>query len=109
MVGVTLLDRDSDSGRVTDGNTGLVEHGSVRAHEGSVEGGGSGTDSPATRLDPQAEAYERQAHLEGQARTHGRDEPAAAPSQDGNDAERDERQASSGLSGTRVASDSASP
>src|SRR5262245_31275039 len=29
-------------------------------------------DTPATRLDPQAEQLERQAHLDGQANTHGR-------------------------------------
>jgi len=36
-------------------------------------GGDDKVDIPATRLDPQAEQYERQAHLEGQAKTHGGD------------------------------------
>ena len=36
-------------------------------------GGDDKVDIPATRLDPTAEQYEWQAHLEGQAKTHGRD------------------------------------
>jgi hypothetical protein len=36
-------------------------------------GGDDKVDIPATRLDPQAEQYEWDAHLEGQAKTHGRD------------------------------------
>jgi hypothetical protein len=36
-------------------------------------GGDDKVDIPATRLDPQAEQYERQAHLEGQAKTYGHD------------------------------------
>jgi hypothetical protein len=36
-------------------------------------GGDDKVDIPATRLDPQAEQYERDAHLEGQAKTHGGD------------------------------------
>jgi hypothetical protein len=37
-------------------------------------GGDDKVDIPATRLDPQAEQYERDAHLEGQAKTHGGDD-----------------------------------
>jgi len=36
-------------------------------------GGDDNVDIPATRLDPRAEQYERDAHLEGQAKTHGGD------------------------------------
>jgi hypothetical protein len=36
-------------------------------------GGDDKVDAPTTRLDPTAEQYEWQAHLDGQARTHGRD------------------------------------
>jgi hypothetical protein len=36
-------------------------------------GGDDKVDSPATRLDPRAEQYEWQAHLEGQAKTHDHD------------------------------------
>src|SRR5215207_6831055 len=34
-------------------------------------GGDDDSDVPTTRLDPQAEQQERQAHLDGQANTHG--------------------------------------
>lgn len=34
-------------------------------------GGDDNVDIPATGLDPRAEQYEREAHLEGQAKTHG--------------------------------------
>jgi hypothetical protein len=47
-------------------------------------GGDDNLDIPATRLDPRAEQYERDAHLEGQARTYGRDNAAPAPSETGN-------------------------
>ena len=36
-------------------------------------GGDDDADIPATRFAPQAEQYERDAHLEGQAKTHGGD------------------------------------
>lgn len=36
-------------------------------------GGDDNLDIPATRLDARAEQYERDAHLEGQAKTHGDD------------------------------------
>jgi hypothetical protein len=36
-------------------------------------GGDDKVDIPATRFDPQAEQYEWDAHLEGQAKTHGGD------------------------------------
>jgi hypothetical protein len=40
-------------------------------------GGDDNVDIPATRVDPRAEQLEREAHLEGQARTHGgRDDSA---------------------------------
>jgi hypothetical protein len=41
-------------------------------------------DIPTAPIDPQAEVYERQAHLDGQARTYGRDRAATAPSPTGN-------------------------
>jgi hypothetical protein len=61
--------------------------------------GGDDTDIPATRLTPQAEQYERQAHLDGQAKTYGRDSGATNPSETANraarkaEAEQYERQA----------------
>jgi hypothetical protein len=36
-----------------------------------VIGGDDNVDIPTTRLDPRAEQLEREAHLEGQAKTHG--------------------------------------
>jgi hypothetical protein len=56
-------------------------------------------DIPTTRVDPQAEQYERQAHLDGQATTYGRGSGAATPSEAGDqsarhaEAEQYERQA----------------
>lgn len=47
-------------------------------------GGDDNLDIPATRLDPRAEQLERDAHLEGQARTYGRDSAARAQSEAGN-------------------------
>lgn len=41
---------------------------------------------PATRFDPQAEQLEREAHLEGQARTYGSDGASVRPSEPGNGA-----------------------
>jgi hypothetical protein len=43
--------------------------------------GGHDADIPATRLTPQAEQYERQARLDGQAKTYGRDSGATNPSE----------------------------
>lgn len=43
--------------------------------------GDDGVDVEIRRLAPQAEAYERQAHLEGQAATYGRDSGSADPSE----------------------------
>jgi hypothetical protein len=47
-------------------------------------GGDDNLDIPATRLDSRAEQLERDAHLEGQARTYGRDNAASAQSEAGN-------------------------
>jgi len=62
-----------------------------------LSGGDDDGDIPATRVDPQAEVAERQAHLDGQATTYGRDSAVTAPSQAANlavqQAERIERQA----------------
>ncbi|MET0739667.1 MAG: hypothetical protein ABW035_15430 [Acidimicrobiales bacterium] len=52
--------------------------------------GGDDRDIPAQGFYPEAEAYEREAHLEGQARTHGGDpstSPAASPDGDSSDGE----------------------
>ena len=65
----------------------------------TLTGGGDDSDIPTPRLDPRAEQYERQAHLDGQARTYDRDTGAVAPSEAGNqsarrgEAEHYERQA----------------
>ena len=65
----------------------------------TLTGGDDGRDIPTPRLDPQAEQYERQAHLDGQARTYGHDNGAITPSQAGDrssrnaQAEQYERQA----------------
>jgi hypothetical protein len=42
----------------------------------TVRGGNDADNTPPTRLDPRAEPYEREAHLEGQAKTYGRDHGA---------------------------------
>jgi hypothetical protein len=44
------------------------------------------SEMPATRFNPQAEQLEREAHLEGQARTYGPDGGSAPPSEPGNGA-----------------------
>ena len=52
--------------------------------------GGDDRDIPAQGFYPEAEAYEREAHLEGQARTHGggpSTSPAASPDGDSSDGE----------------------
>ena len=52
----------------------------------TLTGGDDDSDMPATRFDPQAEQLEREAHLEGQARTYGQDGGSAPPSEPGNGA-----------------------
>jgi hypothetical protein len=47
-----------------------------------------GVDIRPRRFAAQAEEYERQAHLEGQAKTHGRDSASTNPSETGNRAAR---------------------
>ncbi|HKE75535.1 MAG TPA: hypothetical protein VKB57_18070 [Acidimicrobiales bacterium] len=42
--------------------------------------GGHGDDTPATRFDPKAEVYEREAHTKGQATTYGRAAARTTPS-----------------------------
>jgi hypothetical protein len=42
--------------------------------------GGDDGDTPATRFDPKAEVYEREAHTKGQATTYGRAGASTAPS-----------------------------
>lgn len=42
--------------------------------------GGDDGNTPATRFDPKAEAYEREAHTKGQATTYGRAAARTAPS-----------------------------
>jgi hypothetical protein len=61
--------------------------------------GGDDRDFPTPGFDPRAEQYERQAHLDGLAKTYGQDRGAVTPSQAGNQsawnpqAEQHERQA----------------
>lgn len=52
----------------------------------TLTGGDDDSDMPATRFDPQAEQLEREAHIEGQARTYGPDGGSAPPSESGNGA-----------------------
>ena len=65
----------------------------------TLTGGNDDRDFPTPRFDPRAEPYERQAHLDGLARTYGRDDGVVTPSQTGNQsawnpqAEQYERQA----------------
>jgi hypothetical protein len=65
----------------------------------TLTGGNDDRDFPTPRFDPQAEQYERQAHLDGLAHTYEQDHGAVTPSETGNQsawnpqAERHERQA----------------
>jgi hypothetical protein len=54
----------------------------------TLTGGDDDRDIPTPRLDPRAEQYERQAHLDGQARTYGQDRGASTPSEAGNQSAR---------------------
>jgi hypothetical protein len=54
----------------------------------TLTGGNDDRDFPTPRFDPQAEQYERQAHLDGQARTYGQDRGASTPSEAGNQSAR---------------------
>jgi hypothetical protein len=49
-------------------------------------GGSDNADSPAMRLDPQAEQSEREGHLDGQAKTYGGDRGSTNPIEAGNPA-----------------------
>jgi hypothetical protein len=65
----------------------------------TLTGGNDDRDFPTPQFDPRAEQYERQAHLDGLARTYGRDNGAVTPSGAGSQstwnpqADRYERQA----------------
>jgi Transposase len=64
---------DTVDPRATGANAGFTEHGSIRSIEGSVEDtiDARATDPDAGRA-AQAKQAEREAHVEGQASTHGR-------------------------------------
>jgi hypothetical protein len=84
LVVLTVSGHDDDTAPLTGVHSGLVEHGSIRAIEGSVE---DTADVPAHSVDPAlaeaAEQYERQTHLEGQAATYGEREPEIAVNPNG--------------------------
>jgi hypothetical protein len=64
---------DTVNPRATGANAGFTESGSIRSIEGSVEDTvNPGATGPDAGRAAQAEQAERQAHLEGQARTYGR-------------------------------------
>jgi hypothetical protein len=54
----------------------------------TLTGGNHDRDIPTPRLDPRSEQYERQAHLDGQAKTYEQDSGAITPSEAGNQSAR---------------------